>query len=387
MKKETKRNNLGKKIISYIVVIVLSIVFTGAVVPVNAYNCKPGDTKCEEAKENMQKKQSEASDYIKKASSVSEIIEQLDEEIDDLNETIASNETKIKKLNKKIKETEEKLQEEQSALAEMLVNMHFSEDSEPIHILAGSKSISDYAEKQAREDVAKQEIATASEKVQENKEELNTQKTEVEETLKANENDREIVASKRADQKELLEEYEQSADDAAATASYWEQQLKTLAWTPPSNTVGYGSRWTGTSNTYPNRDNCPQDNVAYSSYGGAVCQCTSYASWKAYEKWGVLNNWGGHAYTYAWGAAGHEVPGSGIMTYVDQSPAPYTIAVSPRTALSPYGHVMWVESVNADGSINVTEYNVNWPSIGCYLGDYCSRNNVGSAGMSFVHFE
>ncbi|MBQ3320580.1 hypothetical protein IJG71_00375 [Candidatus Saccharibacteria bacterium] len=75
------------------------------------------------------------------------------------------------------------------------------------------------------------------------------------------------------------------------------------------------------------------------------------------------------------------------MTYVDQSPAPYTIAVSPRTALSPYGHVMWVESVNADGSINVTEYNVNWPSIGCYLGDYCSRNNVGSAGMSFVHFE
>ncbi|MBR3132306.1 CHAP domain-containing protein [Candidatus Saccharibacteria bacterium] len=378
----------NKNVKMWVVLLAMAIGFLGGLISttVKAYNCKPGDTACEEAKENMQKNQNEASEYIKKANTVGEIIQQLSEEISDLNDMIAANELKIKKLNKEIEKTEIKLKEEQSALAEMLVKMHFSDDSEPIRILAGSKSISDYAEKQAREEVAKQEIAAASERVKEVKEELNKQKSEVEATLKANEDDRAIVASKREDQKELMAKYEQNADDAAAAAEYWENQLKALAWTPPSNSTGYGNRWDGSSNTYPLRNNCPQDNVAYSAYGGAVCQCTSYASYKAYEKWGITNTWGGHAYKYIY-AVGYYVPNSGIKTYVDQSPAPNTIAISPATAGSPYGHVMWVESVNADGSINVTEYNVNWPSIGCYLGDFCSRNNVGSRGMSFLHFD
>ncbi len=180
--------------------------------------------------------------------------------------------------------------------------------------------------------------------------------------------------------------YEKNADDAAAAAKYWEKQLQSLAWTPPSNTVGFGSRWYGTSNSYPYRDNCPQDNVQYSAYGGAVCQCTSYASYKAYQKWGITNTWGGHASSYV-NATGYYVPNTGTNTYVNSSPAANTIAIWPATSESIYGHVAWVESVNADGSINITEYNVNWPSIGCYLGDYCSRNGVGSAGVSFLHFE
>ena len=109
---------------------------------------------------------------------------------------------------------------------------------------------------------------------------------------------------------------------------------------------------------------------------------TSYASWKAKEKWGITNTWGGNAYSYENGA-GHYVPGSGIYSYVDSSPAPNTIAIWKS---GPYGHVAWVESVNADGSINISEYNVNWPSIGCYIGDYCSRTGVGSAGVRFLHF-
>ncbi len=374
----------NKKVKIYIIVALALVGIFGAVINSNveAYLCKPGDTKCEEAKKNMQDNQSAANSYTKKADSVGAIIEQLNGEIDELNNTIAENEAKVAKLNKEIEKTEAKLEDEQEALAELLVNMHFESDAEPIRILAGATSISDLAEKAARDEVVKQEIASASDKVKAAKEKLDQEKADVEAKLKENEASRSLLASKKADQKDLKEKYEKNADDASAVAAYWEKQVQALAWTPPSNTSGNGNRWAGTSNTYPYAGNCPQDNVQYSAYGGAVCQCTSYASWKAKEKWGITNTWGGNAYSYENGA-GHYVPGSGIYSYVDSSPAPNTIAIWKS---GPYGHVAWVESVNADGSINISEYNVNWPSIGCYIGDYCSRTGVGSAGVRFLHF-
>ena len=377
------RNLILKRCFGFAFVFTFLLLIVGVAVRTSAYNCRPGDTACESAKSNMQQNKTEAYEYTKKAESVGEAIKQLDSEIATLNAEISASETKLTELNAEIEKTEKKLAENQAVLAEMLINMHFSTDSEPITILAGSKSISDFAEKQAREDVAKQEIAAASERVKQLKTDLNKQKTEAEIALKSSEDKRALVVSKQSSQKTLQEQYSKSADDASALASYWEEQLKALAWTPPSNSTGNGSRNWGANNTYPYRYNCPQDNVRYSAYGGAVCQCTSYASYKAYERWGISNTWGGHAYNYV-NAVGYLVPSTGVRTYVDKNPAAGTIAIQLGGA---YGHVMWVEGVNADGSINVTEYNVNWPSIGCNLGDFCSRSYVGSAGTYFLHFE
>ena len=382
-----------KKIKIWTLILAVTTSFLGLMInfTADAYICKKGDTECEEAKQKMQDNQKAAKNYADKADSVGEIIEQLSGEISDMNKIIASNEVRIKRLNREIKETEQKLEDEQSALTELLVNMHFESDAEPIRILAGATSISDLAEKAAREEVVKQEIATASEKVKEAKEKLNQEKAEVEATLKENEESRAVLAQKKSDQKELKEQYEKDADDAEAVAAYWEKQVKAMAWTPPSNTSGYGSRWTGAGNSYPYQNVCNSDYVYAGSnikypYGGLICQCTDYASYKAKEAWGITNNWGGHAYAYGNGA-GKKVPSNGATTYVDYSPAPKTIAIWPATGTSPYGHVAWVESVNANGSINVSEYNVNWPSIGCYTKDFCSRNGVGSAGVKFLHFE
>ena len=383
MAKSKNKKLILKRAFIYAFLVTLTVLFGAFASNSKAYNCKAGDTECENAKANMNQNRAEANEYTKKANSVGAQIAQLNSEISILNNEIAANEAKIKELNVEIEKNEKKLSDNQAALAEMLINMHFNSDSEPITILAGSKSISDYAEKQAREDVAKQEIAIASQKIKDLKEKLNTQKQEAEQALEASQQKRATVASKKADQQALKAEYDKSADDAKVLANYWEEQLKKLAWTPPSNTTGNGSRWWGVANTYPYQGNCPRDNVRYSAYGGAVCQCTSYASWKAKEKWGINNTWGGHASSYIY-AKGYYVPSTGINTYVDRNPAPNTIAVQLGGA---YGHVMWVESVNANGSVNITEYNVNWPSIGFNIGDFCSRKNVGSSNMWFVHFD
>lgn len=383
MRRRKNKNLILKRAFIYTFLITLGALFSAFAVNSSAYNCKAGDAECEKARANMNQSRAEAKEYTKKANSVGEQIAQLNSEISALNAEIAANEAKVQELNIEIEKNEKKLAENQAGLAEMLINMHFNSDSEPITILAGSKSISDYAEKQAREDVAKQEIAAASKKIKELKESLSSQKEEVEQAIESSQQKRNLVSSKKADQQVLKAQYDKNADDASVLANYWEEELKKLAWTPPSNTIGNGSRWQGRANTYPYQSNCPRDNVRYSAYGGAVCQCTSYASWKAKEKWGITNTWGGHASSYIY-AKGYYVPSTGINTYVDRNPAPYTIAVQTGGA---YGHVMWVESVNEDGSVNITEYNVNWPSIGCHIGDFCSRKNVGSAGMWFVHFD
>lgn len=381
--KTPKQKNCLKRIFGYVFLFTFLGLIIASVTRVDAYNCKAGDIECEAAKANMKANQNEAKEYTEKAKSVSQVISQLNTEIKSLGNEIAANEAKAEELKVEINANEVKLAETQAALAEMLVSMHFNGDSEPITILAGSKTISDYAEKQAREDVAKQEIVATSERIKEIREKLKSQKEEVEKALVLAEENRKLVASKKSDQEVLKAEYDKNADDATALASYWEEQLKALAWTPPSNTTGYGSRAWGANNTYPYRYNCPGDNNRYSAYGGNVCQCTSYASYKAYEKWGITNTWGGHARSYV-NAVGYYVPSTGARTYVDKNPAANTIAIQLGGA---YGHVMWVEGVNADGSINVTEYNVNWSAIGCHMGDFCSRNNVGSSGTWFLHFD
>ena len=249
---------------------------------------------------------------------------------------IAQTEAEIRDLKVQIYNTEQKLAEEQEALAELLVNMHFESDAEPIKILAGSTSISDLAEKASREEVVKSQISAAATAVRQAKESLEADKAEVEELLAQQESARESMLTKRTEQENLVAKFE---NDAAA----YEQEAHPERYR--------GSAYSG-ANTYPWQADCPGMQDFYMTYrdgyalGGYVCECVSYTGWKAYEFYGLYLSWG-NAYSWDDGAraAGYTV---------DHTPAPNTIG---QVDGYPYGHVFWVESVNADGSISVTEYN------------------------------
>ena len=115
-----------------------------------------------------------------------------------------------------------------------------------------------------------------------------------------------------------------------------------------------------------------------------MCECVSYAGWKAYEAWGVALGWG-NAYSWDDGARADK---SGRF-YVDHNPAGQTIG---QIDDGPYGHVFWVESVNDDGSINVTEYNNYWSTgqlTGSYhIGDFGARkiSAAEAASYNYIHF-
>ena len=130
-------------------------------------------------------------------------------------------------------------------------------------------------------------------------------------------------------------------------------------------------------NSYPYADRCPRDNVGYIVVGGYVCQCTSYAGWKAQEFYGI--------YISAWGDAKNWGNTATRLGYVvNNTPAPHTIAYSTSGI---YGHVMWVESVNANGTINLTEYNNSASSKSGLPGDFGARYNVNPGAYRYIHLD
>ena len=288
---------------------------------------------------------------------------------------IAETEAEIAELEREIKEAEAKLEAEQNALVELLVGMHFEGDSEPITILAGSSSISDLAEKQARSEVVKQQISVSAKKIKETKLKLEEDKVKVEELLEQQKTAKVELENARAEQQALVIKYENDAAGyaAEAEAARAAQREAERIYQETHKELFQGSNYTG-DDTYPWQGDCPQKQDYYLTYiqdaygtrkiGGYVCECVSYAGWKAYEAYGLALAWGN---AYSWDdnamAAGY---------VVDHNPAADTIG---QVDGYPYGHVFWVESVNEDGSINVTEYNNSYAT---YL--YSGVSQYGSFG-------
>ena len=303
-------------------------------------------------------------DANKKAASASSSANAYQIKVSELTAEIAGKEAEIpettaqvKELKKQIAEMEKKLNEEQEALAELLVNMHFESDAEPIKILAGASSISDLAEKAAREEVVKSQISASAAAIRDAKEKLEADKEKVENLLEEQKIAKASLVEKRTEQQSLVEKYENDAEAYAevARAAQEAQREAERAEQEAHPELYRGSAYSG-ANTYPWQADCPGRQDAYLTYwedaygvhkiGGYVCECVSYAGWKAYEAYGVAAAWG-NAYSWDDGArrAGYVVdktPEAGSIGQVDGYP---------------YGHVFWVESVNSDGSINVTEYN------------------------------
>lgn len=280
-------------------------------------------------------------------------VQELNVEIAGRELEIAETTAQVEALNIKIEETQKKLVEEQSALAELLINMHFEGDAEPIQILASANSISDLAEKQARNDVVKQQISATAKKVKDTKIALENDKKTVETLLSQQKAAKQQLVAKRQEQQALMEKYQ---NDAASYASVAKAAREAQRAAERAEQEAHPERYSGSMysgvNTYPWQGDCPQKQDWYGTVwqghyiGGYVCECVSYVGWKAYEAYGLVLAWGN---AYNW-----DNRGRALGYRVDHNPEGDSIG---QLDGGQYGHVFWVESVNADGSINVTEYN------------------------------
>lgn len=115
----------------------------------------------------------------------------------------------------------------------------------------------------------------------------------------------------------------------------------------------------------------PFPNELVDDYGMFQRQCVSYTAWKVASSGRNMPQWGGKGHALQWD---DNALSEGIA--VDEVPRAGDVAVSNA---GEYGHVMYVESVNEDGSINVSQYNAQ--NDGTY-----SEETREIAGLMFIHF-
>ena len=352
----------------------------------NSPECMAAVAKEQEANKNAANAASAANAFQSK-------VYELNAEIARKELEIAETTAQVNDLKKQIEETEKKLNAEQEALVELLVDMHFEGDAEPITILAGSSSISDLAEKQARSEVVKQQISATAIKVKKAKEQLEADKERVENLLEQQKTARAELVATRVEQQELVTKYQNDAAsyEAVAKAAQEAQREAERREQEAHPELYRGSSYTG-ANTYPWQEDCPHKQDYYLTYwedawgthkiGGYVCECVSYAGWKAYEAFGIAIGWGN---AYSWDDAARN-----LGYRVDNEPEANTIGQADG---GQWGHVFWVESVNYDGSINVTEYNNAYATYlysgDSHYGDFGSRKIAASElwQYNFIHLQ
>lgn len=381
MKIKQKHKTLGlRTIIGLLVVGLVSatvvIRFNQETAPVQAYPYGCVTQACREASDRASASEARAKELAAYAGTLEGEVNRLNAEIAAIEDEIARNQAIANDLSEQITFNTEKLNLQQVALAKMLVDMHFEETPDPIMLLAGSNSLGELAERQTRQETVKEQVTASAKSIRQLKDELEKQKASVDALIASNEMSRNEAESKRNQQLALIERYQ---NDSAAYQRDSEEARQTMQREIAAEIARYNSSGVAGEgyNSYPWANRCPQDNVGYIVVGGYVCQCTSYAGWKAQEYFGI--------YISSWGDArswGYSAQRQGYV--VNDTPAPHTIAYSTSGI---YGHVMWVESVNANGTINLTEYNNTMSSKSGLPGDFGARYNVNASMYRYIHLD
>ncbi len=347
---------------------------------------------CREAADRAAEAERQAASYSANAETLEGEVERLNAEINSLQSEINYNQAIASDLSVQIALNEEKLNLQQTALAKLLVNIHFEDDPDAIILLAGSSSLSDFSEKQARQTTVKSQIAASADSVKNLKAELENQKVAVDALIATAEANQAEITRKKIEQEALIVKYQNNAEayaaDAAAARETMQREIAAeIAKYNSGGVVGEGY------DSYPFSNICPGYTYTAiargdSAYGGYKCQCTSYAGWKAYEYYGVLiSAWGNARYWVGSGSVSKTARGrdGNYHAYrIDRTPAAHTVAVS---TLGTFGHVMWVESVNANGTINLSEYNNTASAASGLEGDFGARYNVGPSQYYYIHFD
>jgi len=354
----------GVALVAVILVVTASIMWVNRPVSADQF-----DDKIRALQADMSRYQAESDRLNAEATTLANALAQIRNEKNALQSQVDLSQSQYDQLLIKIAETEKQILDNQNALGSTLASLYVDDDISPVEMLASSKDISEFLNKQEYRNSIKKELSSTINRVKDLKVQLGTQKTEVEKVLNEQKSARDALAAKESEQASLVAQTRNDEatyqglikNSAAGIAEAKAQQAALRA--RANSTGGFTLVDSGSLSDYPwNASNCPMQ--GYMSTGGAngnggdgrgygCRQCVSYVAWKIAKEIGVYyNNWGnGGQWAQSAIRAGYKNLGS--------RPETGSIAVMWGNP----GHVAWVEGVSPDGSkVTVSQYNYNYGS-------------------------
>lgn len=281
---------------------------------------------------------------------------------------------KYDKLVSEIKETEIKIAANKQALGETIANLYVDQGISPLEMLASSKNIGDFVDKQSYREAIRDKLGRTIDEIKSLKKKLESDKKDVEAVLADQKNQREALAAKEAEQAYLVAQTrgeEAAYQNMAASKNKDIQSLRAAQIAANSRFWGSAGSGPACGGGYPGQwCNIPMD-TAVDDWGMYNRECVSYTAFKVAASGRHMPYWGGVGNANQWD---DNARAAGIP--VDGSPRAGDVAVSNAGY---YGHVMYVESVNGNGTINISQYNADW------RGTY-STNTISTGGLVFIHF-
>lgn len=338
-------------------------------------------------------KQKEADKYQNEASRLNGMAATLEEELNNINAQIGVIQSQIAASQKKhddlissIKANEELIQKNRKSMGRILSDIYTDDQVSPLELLASSGSISEYINKQEQRSSLRISLNAKIKEIKKLKKKLEEDKKAVEAVLNDQKSQRTQLASKQAQQAKLVADtrndeaaYSQLASQRNSEIAKLRQQqaaenlraMRRSGWSGgiPGGAAGGGG--------YPGVwANAPIDSLV-DSWGMYNRECVSYVAYRVAANYRATGRgydmpyWGGRGNANQWPG---NAAGAGIPT--GYTPKARAAAVVPGGV---YGHIMYVESVNSDGTITVSDYNLAW--------DGLYRNYKRSAaGLVYIYF-
>ena len=333
----------------------------------------------------IQAKQQEADNYNSEASRLGEMADSLQAELDKINGQISAIQTqisdsqkKINSLNDQIKKNEELIKHNRKAMGRILADLYVDDQISPLEMLASSKNISDYIDKQEQRNSLKTSLNDKIKEIKSLQKKLEENKKSVENTLRDQELQRNAMAAKQSEKAKLITDTKNDQNNYAAlaqkrnseVAKLREEQLKE---NKKIFIVGAGSVGTG---GYPSAWASAPLDAYVDPWGLYTRECVSYVAWKIASTGRYVPHFGGAGNANQWPetAARHGIPSG-------STPKAGAAAVKK---IGTYGHVMYVESVNGDGTITISDYNRGWD--GLYRGPDADGSRIPASGLTYVYF-
>jgi peptidoglycan hydrolase CwlO-like protein/surface antigen len=280
---------------------------------------------------------------------------------------------KYDQLTAQIADTEKKIQDNKDALGITIASLYVDGSVSPIEMLASSKNISDYLDKQQYQNSVRDQLTSTIKTIKDLKTKLDTQKSDVENVLATQKSARDTLVTKEKDQADLLAQTQgqesnyQSLISSNTTQIASARAAQAVIRARANSTGGYTLVDAGSLPGYPwNSSNCPMS--YYFSTGGVQnpdgtysgldgrgygCrQCVSYVAYRVAKATGVYYEDLGNG-----GDTAQNLVSKHHWTNLNGTPQAGSVA----SLWGNPGHTAYVEAVSADGSkVLVTQYNYDY---------------------------
>ena len=335
--------------------------------------------------------QSSLNSLLGQASSYQDAINRLEDQINGLQQQIVANQQQSDSLQAQITQAQAQLDQEKKTLGENIKQMYLQGKVSTLEMLASSKNISDFVNKEEYQSAVQSQVKATLDKINALKLQLQQQQTQINTLLQNQQAQRAQMSADEDQQNQLLSynEAQQASFNQQITVnrkqiSQLQAQIIALN-TPAGSNFTYSGSCGG---SYPSVASGPYGRWGCSygldngtdNWGMYNQECVSYTAWMVHEEYVSgeiahdMPNWGGVGNAGEWI---NDAQNAGIP--VDQNPQVGDIAIRPASGINgDVGHAMYVAAVG-NSQIYVQQYNAD------LRGNY-SEGWRSSGGLYFLHF-